>query len=192
MREANRKHTPIEEHAPEKTLAALAVAKWRRVNVSHPRFDNALANIYRWLRPYLGNDVLKSIYDGMMLLILVGLIGLALSVSGIGCPIEGFTGWCCPICGMTRAWIAFLSLDLVDAFAYHPLFWCVPLGCLLVGFLVHADTKSKRYAIAFAITSIAFAFLALWLLRMIVPGDLALVPFADVSGDIVHIGLPRY
>lgn len=75
----------------------------------------------------------------------------------IPCLIRHFTGLICPNCGMTRAWLSVLRLDLVSAFQYHPMFWSVPflflflvydgqlfrrpqlntvvLGCLIVGLL---------------------------------------------------------
>lgn len=54
-----------------------------------------------------------------------------LQLVGITCPIRFFTGLSCPGCGMTRAWLAVLRLDLAAAFAWHPLFWTVPLAGVL-------------------------------------------------------------
>lgn len=48
------------------------------------------------------------------------------------CPIRCLTGVICPSCGMSRAWVAALRLDLGGAFRYHPMFWSVPLFGLLV------------------------------------------------------------
>lgn len=48
------------------------------------------------------------------------------------CPFQFFFGVSCPGCGMTRAFIALLHLDIVGAFRYHPLF---PLA-ILVGIYV--------------------------------------------------------
>lgn len=47
------------------------------------------------------------------------------------CVIRCVTGIPCPMCGMSRAWLAFLRLDLGAAFTYHGMFWCVPLFFLL-------------------------------------------------------------
>ena len=38
----------------------------------------------------------------------------------------------CPACGMTRAWLAALRLDLAGAFSAHPMFWSVPILYLYV------------------------------------------------------------
>lgn len=46
---------------------------------------------------------------------------------GWGCPFRNLTGMPCPGCGMTRAWFAFLRLDILSAIYYHPMFWSVPV-----------------------------------------------------------------
>lgn len=33
----------------------------------------------------------------------------------------------CPFCGMTRAYLSLLNLDIVGAFQYHPLFLFIPI-----------------------------------------------------------------
>ncbi len=43
------------------------------------------------------------------------------------CPIKAVTGIPCPGCGMTRAWLSVLRLDIRKAFAYHPMFWTAPV-----------------------------------------------------------------
>jgi hypothetical protein len=44
-----------------------------------------------------------------------------------GCPLRNLTGLPCPGCGMSRAWLAALELDLGQAFRFHPMFWSIPL-----------------------------------------------------------------
>lgn len=44
-----------------------------------------------------------------------------------GCPFRNLTGIPCPGCGMSRAWWAFLRLDIREAFRQHPMFWAVPV-----------------------------------------------------------------
>ena len=56
---------------------------------------------------------------------------LALYLLDIGCIFRLMTGIPCPGCGMTRAWLAALRLDYAAAFAYHPLFWVVPIAFVL-------------------------------------------------------------
>lgn len=61
-----------------------------------------------------------------VLVILLILIGLWL-VFLPGCPWRNLTGIPCPGCGMSRAWMAAFRMDFGAAFAYHPMFWCVPV-----------------------------------------------------------------
>lgn len=49
------------------------------------------------------------------------------------CVFQWLFGVPCPGCGMTRAWLSVLRGQLTAAFAYHPLFWTVPL---LYGYLL--------------------------------------------------------
>lgn len=68
-----------------------------------------------------------------LLLIALSLGILALWVAfSLPCPIRHITGIICPGCGMGRAWLAAMRLDLAQAFRYHPLFWSVPALPLLV------------------------------------------------------------
>ena len=64
----------------------------------------------------------KLITTAILLAVVVGM-----RVFSISCPFLAMTGLPCPTCGMTRAWIAALSLDYQTAFSYHPLFWTVPI-----------------------------------------------------------------
>lgn len=48
------------------------------------------------------------------------------------CIFRTVTGIPCLGCGLSRAWLAALRLDLPAAFSYHPLFWAVPPAGLYV------------------------------------------------------------
>ena len=50
----------------------------------------------------------------------------------IPCLIRHFTGVICPGCGMSRAWLSLLQLDLRSALEYHPMFWSVPVFLLYI------------------------------------------------------------
>lgn len=67
----------------------------------------------------------------LTLCLALGATALALYLLDLGCVFKWVTGLSCPGCGMTRAWLAALRLDLAAAVAYHPLFWTVPLALLL-------------------------------------------------------------
>ncbi len=42
------------------------------------------------------------------------------------CLFHNITGFPCPGCGMTRAFLRFLSGNMKGALYYHPLFWSIP------------------------------------------------------------------
>ena len=67
---------------------------------------------------------------------------LALYLLDIGCIFRLMTGIPCPGCGMTRAWLAALRLDYAAAFAYHPLFWVVPIAFVLA--FVREEVASSK------------------------------------------------
>lgn len=48
-----------------------------------------------------------------------------------GCPIRRLFGVPCPGCGLTRAWICFLTGQWKAALEYHPLFLAAPAALLL-------------------------------------------------------------
>ena len=69
----------------------------------------------------------------------------AMESIGITCPIKFITGISCAGCGMSRAWMAFLQLDIAKAFAYHPLFWLVPIAVIVL--LCKSKINIKIYKI---------------------------------------------
>ena len=52
----------------------------------------------------------------------IALLYVALEAFGVTCPIRFLTGISCAGCGMSRAWLSLLRLDLAGAVYYHPLF----------------------------------------------------------------------
>ena len=82
----------------------------------------------------------------------------AMESIGITCPIKFITGISCAGCGMSRAWMAFLQLDIAKAFAYHPLFWLVPIAVIVL------LCKSKIF-------TIIIMFAIVYICRLIWSGD---------------------
>ena len=86
---------------------------------------------------------------------------------GVTCPIKYITGISCAGCGMSRAWMAFLQLDIAKAFAYHPLFWLVPIVVIVL--LCKSKINIKIYKII--IFTIIIMFAIVYICRLIWSGD---------------------
>ena len=97
---------------------------------------------------------------------------------GITCPIKFSTGVSCLGCGLTRAWLAALRFEFAEAFAYHPLFWLVPIAAVLFAL----EKRSRACRIAFyGIVGLSFA---VYFVRLFDPSD-AVVVFAPQDGALV-------
>ncbi len=59
------------------------------------------------------------------------------------CVFREVTGLPCVSCGMSRAWVSALRLDLKAAFTYHPMFWSVPI-LVVFAFFDGKPLKSER------------------------------------------------
>lgn len=73
---------------------------------------------------------------------ILALILLFSKLFGSFCPTYRIFGICCPFCGMTRAHLAALRLDLSAALYYHPVFF---LGLPCIFFAVHEDLFAPKY-----------------------------------------------
>ena len=101
----------------------------------------------------------------------IGLFYLGLEALGITCPILFLTGISCAGCGMSRAWMALLRLDVSAAFQYHPLFWLpVPAGIALLCRRWIPRRVGKVLLIALCVV-----FLAVYLARLLSPEDTVVV-----------------
>lgn len=101
---------------------------------------------------------------------------------GITCPIKFFTGISCAGCGMSRAWLSVLRLDMAGAFRYHPLFFLPPVALVVI--LLKSKMNIKIYKI-FMFT-IVTAFVIVYVYRMIW-GDSDIVVFRPKDSIIWHI-----
>ena len=114
---------------------------------------------------------------------------LALYLLDIGCVFRLMTG-------IPRAWLAALRLDFAAAFAYHPLFWVVPIAFVLA-FVREEVTSSKlKRGIDIAVIVLCVLVVAVWIVRFINPADAGLLfgghAPAGVPDDIIHLETPRW
>lgn len=82
------------------------------------------------------------------------------------CPVRHLTGWICPGCGMGRAWLAALRLDLAAAFTYHPMFWSVPVVALFV--LYDCRLFQKNWINVSILAALLAGLLICYLIRLLV------------------------
>jgi len=85
---------------------------------------------------------------------------LILYVTGIGCPIRFLFGVCCPGCGLTRAYVSLLHMDLYSAFIYHPLFILPPI--IFAIYISNVDNNIKNFVMVASV----ILFLVLYLFRI--------------------------
>lgn len=121
---------------------------------------------------------------------------LALYLLDIGCVFRLMTGIPCPGCGMTRAWLAALRLDFAAAFAYHPLFWVVPIAFVLAFVREKMASSKQKRGIDIVIAVLCVLVVAVWIVRLVNPADAGLlfsghVP-VGVPDDIIHLEQPRW
>ncbi|MCD8197453.1 MAG: DUF2752 domain-containing protein [Lachnospiraceae bacterium] len=90
---------------------------------------------------------------------------------GVTCPILFITGVSCAGCGMSRAWLSLLRLDISAAFSYHPLFW-LPVPALFV-FLFRRRIPARLYRLLICIA--ALLFLSVYFIRICDPADSVVV-----------------
>lgn len=97
---------------------------------------------------------------------------------------------------MTRAWLAALRLDFAAAFAYHPLFWVVPIAFVLAFVREEVASSKLKRGIDIAVIVLCVLVVAVWIVRLINPADVGLLfgghAPAGVPDDIIHLETPRW
>lgn len=111
-----------------------------------------------------------------------------LYATGIGCPVKFLTGVSCPGCGMTRAWLSALALKFDLAFAYHPLFWLLPLVLAIVALREHINKRVYTTLLLVAI----FALLSTWIIRLVLPNETNVFCSHALREDVVSIDPPGW
>lgn len=102
---------------------------------------------------------------------------------GITCPIKFATGISCPGCGMTRACLALLRLDLHAALHYHPLVWLLPVALAVYLFRAKLPPRVVKYATA----AMCALFCMVYLIRMLWGSAPDVVVFAPEKGLLCRL-----
>ncbi len=109
--------------------------------------------------------VKTRIKSGITCFAVIVFVYLVFTILGIGCPIKFITGVPCLGCGMTRALISVLELNLKDALYYHPMvIVLVPVSIFHVSdyFIFHIDKKIWNIIIAI----ICIMFIVCYIIRI--------------------------
>ncbi len=119
----------------------------------------------------------------LSLIVIFVLVILFLYITGIGCPIKFVSGISCPGCGLTRAWLAFLHLDIKGAFYYHPLFFLVPFIIVLV---ICKDRVNKRvYNILMCL--MIMAYVIIYAIRLLQGSDIVVFkPYDNILFRLIR------
>lgn len=112
----------------------------------------------------------KRLQENIRMDVLTGVLAvLALytvfHILGIGCPIRWVTGISCAGCGMTRAYLSLLHLNIIQAFIYHPLFGLVPLVLLVL--ILHRAGKISARTTNYVKYLTVFFFLVVYIVRLL-------------------------
>ena len=125
---------------------------------------------------------MKKIKDAILAILAVAFVYTIFYITGIGCPIKFLTGISCMGCGMTRAYLSLLRLDLVGAFRYHPLFPIPIIAAIL--FLFRSRISQK--IVKFLLFTTIVLFSIIYLLRILDPSDTVVV-FEPANGAIARL-----
>ena len=71
----------------------------------------------------------------------------------------------CPGCGMSRAFAAALRFDFREAFAYHPMFWSMPI--LYLYYLIDGGVFRSKKVNTAILVFIAVGFVVQWVIKIV-------------------------
>ncbi len=115
-------------------------------------------------------------------ILIIAVFYAVIEMAGITCPIRFLTGISCAGCGMSRAWLSLLRLDVASAIAYHPLFWLpVPAGLVLL-FRRQLPKTLVRLTLGMAVV----LFLGVYVIRLLQPEN-TIVTFAPKAGFVYRV-----
>ncbi len=104
-------------------------------------------------KPFFKKFFKILLFDLLLLAAVCGFLWVFNLLTGQGCPFKWALGIDCPFCGMTRAHLAFFSLNFKAAFSYHPLFF---LGLPTLFLLTHSNHFGEKLQKPLNITALVF------------------------------------
>lgn len=109
----------------------------------------------------------KWVRLAFVLALFAGYCLLMSAVVGTPCPVSLITGFPCPACGMTRANLLALRLDLAGAFAMHPLFFYSYIAAAAVILFTYKPEWARKKVVTVTAAVLAAVFVAVYVYRMI-------------------------
>ncbi len=96
-------------------------------------------------------------------LLIVALVGVMFAFS-LPCPFRALLHIYCPGCGMTRAYFSLLHGNIRQAFAYHSMFWSVPI--IYVMYLFDGKLFGRKWADGILTAALTVGWLGNWLYHL--------------------------
>lgn len=103
--------------------------------------------------------------EKLLLTAAYGLVIFLLWLFQIPCIYQYLFSIPCPGCGMTRAMLAALRLDLNSAFRYHPMFWSIPV--LYLYLLMDGGLFRTKWLDLTILIAIGAGFLINWVVKFL-------------------------
>lgn len=101
----------------------------------------------------------------LFFLTLYGILLLAWMILGLPCVPRVLTGFPCPTCGFTRAWLYALQWDFLSAFRMHPMFWSVPI--LVLFFLYDGQPFPHSGVNRWCLGMLICGIVLIWIVRLL-------------------------
>ena len=107
---------------------------------------------------------IKNIKQKILITAVYAAILMVLRYFKVDCISVSLLGLPCPGCGMTRAVVSALMLDLPSAFSHHAMFWAMPV--LYLYFLFDGNLFKNKKVNKAVFVIIAVGFLLNWLVKL--------------------------
>lgn len=101
----------------------------------------------------------------LLITVAVLVYALVIALTPLSCPFWMVTGLPCPGCGMSRALLALVRLDIKTAFSYHLMVWSLPI--LYLCFLFDGKLFQKKWLNGVLYGILAVGFLIHWLRALV-------------------------